>query len=137
MESTFESKIGKVSLPSEKIYNFISDFNNLKNHIPADKISNWESTADSCHFTVSGMGNVGLRIIEKKPYDLLKVAGDGMNNKFNLWIQLKEAAENDTRVKVTIKTDVNPMMKMMIAKPVQKFLDMLVDSFEKMSFSNL
>jgi hypothetical protein len=42
MESTFESKVGKVSLPSEKIYNFISDFNNLKNYIPADKLSNWE-----------------------------------------------------------------------------------------------
>ena len=37
------------------------------------------------------------------------------------------------RVKVTLKTDINPMMKLMVAKPIQKFLDMLVDSFEKMS----
>lgn len=134
MESTFESKIGKVALPSERIYNFISDFNNLKNYIPADKISNWQSTTDSCHFTVTGMGDVGLKIIEKTPFSLVKVAGDGMaNHHFNLWIQLKEVADRDSRVKVTLKTDINPMMKLMVAKPIQKFLDMLVDSFEKMS----
>lgn len=135
MESTFESKIGKVALPSERIYNFISDFNNLKEYIPADKISNWQSTEDSCHFTVSGMGDVGLKIVEKNPYSLVKVAGDGMaNHHFNLWIQLKEVAEADSRVKVTLKADINPMLKMMVSKPIQKFLDMLVDSFEKMSF---
>ncbi|HEX3008700.1 MAG TPA: hypothetical protein VHO90_13900 [Bacteroidales bacterium] len=134
MESTFESKIGKVSLPSERIYNFISDFNNLKGYIPADKISNWQSTTDSCHFTVSGMGEVGLRIVEKTPYSVVKIAGDGMaNHQFNLWIQVKEVADNDSRVKITLKAAINPMMKLMVAKPIQKFLDMLVDSFEKMT----
>jgi carbon monoxide dehydrogenase subunit G len=134
MESTFESKIGKVSLPSERIYNFISDFNNLKGYIPADKISNWQSTTDSCHFTVSGMGEVGLRIIEKTPFSVVKIAGDGMaNHQFNLWIQVKEVADSDSRVKITLKASINPMMKLMVAKPIQKFLDMLVDSFEKMS----
>ncbi len=136
MESTFESKIGKVSLSSERIFNFISDFNNLKDYIPADKISNWQSTSDSCHFTVSGMGDVGMKIVEKKPFDLVKVAGDGLGkHDFNLWIQIKEAAEEDSRVKITLKAEVNPVMKLMVAKPVQKFLDMLVDSFEKMSFA--
>lgn len=134
MESTFESKIGKVSLPSERIYNFISDFNNLKGYIPADKISNWQSTTDSCHFTVSGMGEVGLRIVEKTPFSVVKIAGDGMaNHQFNLWIQVKEVADNDSRVKITLKAAINPMMKLMVAKPIQKFLDMLVDSFEKMT----
>lgn len=135
MESTFESKIGKVSVPAERIYNFISDFNNLKNYVPADKISNWQSTPDSCHFTVSGMGNVGLRFVEKTPYSMVKIAGEGMaNHQFNLWIQVKEVAENDSRVKVTLRSDINPMMKLMVAKPIQKFLDMLIDAVEKMPF---
>jgi carbon monoxide dehydrogenase subunit G len=133
MESTFESKIGKVSMPSERIYNFISDFNNLKDYVPADKISNWQSSSDACTFTVSGMGSVALKIVEKTPFNLVKIAGDGLANyQFNLWVQIKEAAESDSRVKVTLKTDINPMMKMMVSKPIQKFLDMLVESFEKM-----
>lgn len=136
MESTFESKVGKVALPDEKIYTFLTDFNNLKNHIPADKISNWQSTEDTCHFTVSGMGDVGLKIVEKTPFNLVKITGDGLSNHhFLLWIQVKQVSDADSRVKVTIKADVNPVMKMMVAKPIQKFLDMLVDSFEKMSFA--
>jgi carbon monoxide dehydrogenase subunit G len=133
MESTFESKIGKVALPSERIYNFISDFNNLKGYIPADKISNWQSEGDTCKFTVNGMGDVALKIVEKKPFELVKITGDGLSNHhFFLWVQIKEAATSDSRVKVTLKADINPVMKMMVAKPVQKFLDMLVESFEKM-----
>lgn len=136
MESTFESKIGKVTLPSERIYSFITDFNNLKDYVPADKISNWEASGDTCHFTVTGMGDVTLKIIEKTPFNLVKVAGEGMgNHEFTLWIQIKEAAESDSRVKVTLKTHINPMLKMMVSKPIQKFLDMLVDSFEKMSLN--
>jgi carbon monoxide dehydrogenase subunit G len=135
MESTFESKIGKVQVSSERIYSFISDFNNLKNYVPADKISNWQSNSDSCHFTVSGMGDVGLKFVEKTPFSLVKIAGDGMaNHQFNLWIQIKEVAENDSRIKVTLRSDINPMMKLMVAKPIQKFLDMLIDAVEKMPF---
>lgn len=136
MESTFESKIGKVAMPSERIFNFVSDFNNFKNYIPADKISNWQSDGDTCHFTVNGMGEVGLKIVEKKPFDLVKITGDGLSNHhFLLWVQIKEAAAADSRVKVTLKADINPVMKMMVSKPIQKFLDMLVDSFEKMPVS--
>lgn len=136
MESTFESKVGKVSLSSEKIYTFLSDFNNLKNYIPADKISDWQSDGDTCSFTVSGMGKVGLKIVEKNPFNLIKITGEGLSNHhFLLWIQLKEVADSDSRVKITLKADINPMMKMMVAKPIQKFLDMLVDAFEKMSFA--
>jgi len=46
---------------------------------------------------------------------------------FFLWIQLKEAGENDTRMKLTIKADMNPMVKMMASKPVKKFLETLAD----------
>jgi carbon monoxide dehydrogenase subunit G len=136
METTFESKVGKVSLPEEKIYNFLSNFNNLKTYIPADKVSNWQSDGDTCSFSVNGMGNVTLRIIEKEPFKLLKITGDGLNKQnFNFWVQLKQVADYDTRVKLTIKADVNPMIKMMVSKPIQKFLDTLIDSFEKMPFA--
>ena len=47
---------------------------------------------------------------------------------FFLWIQLKEVAEDDTRVKLTIKADMNPMIKMMASKPIKKFLGVLVEA---------
>jgi carbon monoxide dehydrogenase subunit G len=56
------------------------------------------------------------------------------NQKFVFWIQLVKKEEFDTRIKLTIKADLNPMLKMMAQKPLQNFLDKLVDAMEKMRF---
>jgi carbon monoxide dehydrogenase subunit G len=135
METKIESRVGTITSSEEKIYNFVSNFNNFKQFIPADKVQDFESTEDSCHFSVPNMGKVGLRIIEKTPFNTVKVSGDGMaNQQFNLWVQLKQVAENDTKVKVTIKADLNPMLKMMVSKPLQNFVDKLVEAMERMRF---
>ncbi|WP_068474898.1 hypothetical protein [Saccharicrinis aurantiacus] len=125
----FESEIKKVSQSDEKIFKFISDFNNFKSLIPQDKIKNWQSTEDTCKFSVDGIGDAGLRIVEKQASTTVKYSTDGkVPFNFFLWIQLKQVAENDTRIKLTIKADLNPMMKMMVGKHVKKFLNMLGDA---------
>ncbi len=130
-----ESRIGKIHNTVEKIYNFLSDFNNFKDLIPEDKIKNWESSADSCRFTIDSIGEAGMQIVEKQPYGLIKVASK-VNNKieFNFWIQLKQTGEKDTRIKLTIKADVNPMLRMIVKKPLQTFLDSIIDRLEKLKF---
>ena len=129
METKIESRVGTIAATEERIYNFISNFNNFKQFIPGDKIKDFESTEDSCKFSVPNMGKLGLRIIEKTPYNTIKVSGDWMaNQQFNLWVQLKQAAENDTKFKITIKAELNPMLKMMVSKPLQNFVDKLVEA---------
>ena len=135
METKIESRVGTIAAGEEHIYNFISDFNNFKQFIPADKIQDYQSTTDTCRFSVPNMGQVGLKIAEKTPFNTIKVTGDGMaNQQFMLWVQLKQVADNDTRVKVTLKADLNPMLKMMVSKPLQNFVDKLVEGMERMRF---
>jgi carbon monoxide dehydrogenase subunit G len=125
METKIESRTGKIN----------ADFNNFKGFIPADKVEDFQSSTDHCRFKVSGIGEVGLRIIEREPFNTIKVTGDGMaNQQFFLWVQLKQMAEKDTRIKLTIKAELNPMLKMMATKPLQNFLDKLVDAMEKVDF---
>ena len=47
--------------------------------------------------------------------------------KFFFWIQLKEMAQNDTKIKLTIKAKLNPLIKSAANKPLQTFIDSLVD----------
>ncbi len=125
----FESDIKVAPHNQEKIFSFISNFNNFKDLVPQDKIKDWESTEDTCRFKVDGIGEAGLKIIEKEPFKTVKFSTDGkVPFNFFLWVQLKEVADNDTRIKLTLKADLNPMMKMMVAKPINKFLNMLGDS---------
>ncbi|MBS2096880.1 SRPBCC family protein [Carboxylicivirga linearis] len=125
----FESKVKKSAYPAETIYNFLGDFDHFGDLIPKDKISNWKSEGDSCRFTIDPVGEVGLRIIEKEENKTIKFTAEGKTPfNFFLWIQLKEVAEDDTRVKLTIKADMNPMIKMVASKPINKFLEVLSDA---------
>ena len=105
-----ESKTGKVPQPAEKIFTFLSDFNNFSHLIPRDKIKDWQATSDTCKFSLSGMGDVGFKIIEKEPCKLIKVTGYDTKFVFMLWIQLKVAAENDSRIKFTLHAELNPFI---------------------------
>jgi carbon monoxide dehydrogenase subunit G len=40
-----------------------------------------------------------------------------------MWIQLKQVAENDTRMKLTLRADLSPFIKPMASKPLQDVLD--------------
>ncbi len=125
----FESAIKKSSHPAEKMFNFLADFDHFGEVIPKDKINNWQSFGDSCRFSIDPVGEVGLRIVDKEAPKVIKYTAEGKTPfNFFLWIQLKEVAEDDTRVKLTIKADMNPMIKMMASKPVKKFLEVLSDA---------
>lgn len=130
-----ESKIGKVNSSDEKIYNFLTDFNNFKELVPEDKIKDWESTEDSCSFTVDMVGKTGFKIVEKEPFKLVKLTNlEDTQYNFFFWIQLKPVSENETAVKLTMDVELNAMMAMMAKKPIQNFLDTLVDQVKKMNF---
>jgi len=130
-----ESKIGTIQRPDSDIYNFLVDFNNFKSLIPEDKITNWEVKGDTCTFTVEGLGNTGVKIIDKEPYKTIKLTGiESSQYNFFFWVQLKQVDENDTKIRLTIHADINPMIQMMAKQPLKKFLDTMVDQIGKMDF---
>lgn len=130
-EAKFESRVGVVKVASKKIYLFASDMRNFNRFIPGERVRNWEATKEECKFEVSPVGKASLRISGLEEYSMIKFAGDGLNGTtFFLWIQLKETGDNDTRVKLTIKAELNPVIKMMAQKPINDFLEKIVKGIE-------
>ncbi|MCK5068307.1 MAG: hypothetical protein KAR16_12745 [Bacteroidales bacterium] len=132
-----ESKIGKSAYSDSEIYGFITDFNNFRELLPAGKVSDWEATKEQCSFQVPPLGRTGLEIIEKIPSSLVKMASlrSYSNHQFTIWIQLKQAGEKDTRIRITIEPQVNKMLISMIKIPLKKFVDGLIDKIESFDFS--
>ena len=129
--SKFESRTGRVNVSSKTIFGFITDMRNFKQFLPGKNLSNWQADNDSCSFEVSPIGKAHMKIVDTDPYKTVKYGGDGLNNtRFFLWIQLKEVSDSDTRVKITIMADINPMIKMMASGPINDFLDKLVSGME-------
>lgn len=129
-----ESKVTKSENSDQKLYDFVTDFNNFENLIPKDKIQDWQSDGESCSFKIAGIGSAGLRIIEKEPHNLVKITSEGGTPvNFMMWIQLKSVAEDDTRIKITIDPEVNMMMMTMVKKPLKEFVDMLAERLSILS----
>lgn len=133
--SKIESKIGVISERDEKIYQFLSDFNNFKSLLPPDKVKDFESDGESCRFTVEGIGQAGLKFKEKEPHNLIKIISDEQTPfDFTLWIQIKEVKEGDSRMKITIDANLNTMMAAMVKKPLKTFVDTLIEQAEKINY---
>jgi len=124
----FESKIVTIQKPAEIVYKVLSDFRQFTPLIPKDKIEGWEAEEDRCKFNVKGIGELGLKIIEKEPYNTIKLTGDGkVPFEFFFWVQLKEIAPNDTKMKLTLKADLNMMLKMMLSKQFEEGINSMAE----------
>ena len=132
MELKVESKIGRLRTDDTRIYGFLSNCNNFQQFAASDKIKNWRADSDSCGFNVDGAGDVIFRIVERRPNELIKFSIENAQaENIFLWIQLKSASPGDTRVKLTAKLETNPVLKMLISKPLQQGLDKIVETLEK------
>lgn len=122
------SKIRKIERNDQEIYQYLSDFRNLDSIIPEDKIKNWTSEEETCQFTIDGVGKAGMRIVEKEPYKLIKISSYKETPfEFNFWLQLKQVEEQDTRIRLTLRAKLNPIMKAMVSGQLQKGMDAIVD----------
>ena len=138
--TTFESIAQKAEYNDTEIFSLLSDLNNIekiKDKIPQDKVRDLEFDTDSCRFTVDMVGQIGLRIIEREPPKTIKFAADQSPVSFNLWIQLKQVEENDTRIKVTVKADLNPMLKMVASKPMETFVNKLAEMLSQLPYKQM
>ncbi len=126
--TTFESKVKVITASAETIFNKLSNLKNLesfKSEINDEKIKEIRIEEDTIFIKVDMLGEVGLKLIEKEPNKTLKFEGVNAPIQLNLWIQIKEAAENDSRMKLTLKADIPFMIKTMASKPIQEFIEKL------------
>ncbi len=135
MENKYESAIKVVCNGVSQIFDKLADMSNFGGVMPPEKVSNWTADADTCRFTIDGMGEMGLRIVERETDKLVKYTADGQTRvNFFLWVQMMGVAESESRIKVTLKADLNPMMKMVVGKHMQKLVDTIADAIAKYQY---
>ena len=112
------------------LFAFLTDLRNLESYIPTEKVEDWEAEEEWCSFSIPKIGEMTLRIVEKEPYKLIKVEpeGGGSPFSFTFFIQIKEVSEFDTRIKLTLRAELNMMMKGMFQGQLKKGLDQIIDT---------
>ena len=129
--SYFESRPGKLTCTSEEVFDFVTDIRNFEQFIPAGAINNWQAENESCSFSVTMIGPVSFRLAEKESNNRVVFSGDALKkNDFSLVLNIKGGISDPAEVKINLCADMNPMLKMMAAKPVGQFLEMLIKEME-------
>ncbi len=135
MAVQFESNVKHVPYSQERVYNKLSDLNNLEgvrdrlNEVKDKldgKLEGMSFDRDSITLKVQGI-NLTLRIIEREPLKCIKFEGDKSPVPLNLWIQILPVTEEEAKMKVTIRAEVNMFMKAMVSKPLQEGVEKLAD----------
>ncbi len=122
----FVSEIRQIPQNDERIYAMLSDLSNLeriKDRIPQDKIKDFEFDSDSCSFSVSPVGKITFQIVDREPCKTIKFQTTNSPVPLFLWIQLKQVQEMDTRMRLTVRAELNSFLKPMVSKPLQDALD--------------
>lgn len=131
----FESTVKHVPYSQERVYNKLSDLNNLESVRERldmlkekldGKLEDMAFDRDSLTLKVQGITQT-LRIIEREPMKCIKFEGDKSPIPLNLWIQILPVTDNEAKMKVTIRAEVNMFMKAMVSKPLQEGVEKLAD----------
>ncbi|MBQ2530137.1 MAG: hypothetical protein II547_07775 [Treponema sp.] len=129
---TVESKSVVAQCPQEKLYDFLSDFNNIAPLAPAGAIE--QCTADSCTVKVGGFIQLTITCLERVPYSRI-VVGPAANSSspvpFRMEVGLQPEGVDATRVGITVNIDGgNPMMTMMLKPKLKDAVDMMADKLQ-------
>lgn len=135
---TYESHIVKVPADTSAIYSVISDLSDiepLRELIPQDKVQEMETDSDFIRLKVDGLGQkIVFRIVDRIPDDTVKFGVENLPVDGNVWIQIKQVAPHDSRLKLTLKAELPMMIAMMAGKKIQQGIDQAADMLAMMPF---
>lgn len=140
-EIKYESKIGQILANDQQVFAVLSNLENLshfRNVIPQDKVKELEISKDRIRMKMDGLAQkISIAIVDKEEFKTIKFGVEDFAIPFNAWIQLKQVAELDTRIRITIKTDMPMMFKMMFDKKMQIGLDQAIDMLCQVPYDKL
>ncbi|MCD6180396.1 MAG: hypothetical protein J7K39_10890 [Bacteroidales bacterium] len=129
--TTITSHKKQIPASAATIYAFLSNFNNLQDLMP-DKVVNWSSTESSCAFTIENMAHMNMAFGENIENEKIEMISEGKNPfDYNLSTNITKIDDNKSEVQIVFNADMNAMIAMMAKKPLQSFVDILVDRLQE------
>ena len=144
----YESSVKQVNAPVERVYSVISDLERLRPVIemaqnnemikeklreagqdPAqlEKLKDMNLTSDRVSFPAPMVGEVAVAIIEREENKCVKFETEKSPIDANLWIQVLPVTDTTSKMRVTLKAELNPMMKMILGSKLEKGIDQFAD----------
>lgn len=126
-----ESNKTVVNKSQKELFEFLTHLNNFEKLMP-DNIDKFEVDEESFIFSLKGMPEIRLVLKEKQEYDKIILGAASSKLDFTLTANLIEVSENQSEVQLLFAGDFNPMMAMMVKKPLQNFINTLTEKAQEL-----
>ncbi len=135
----FTSQVRTIPHNDEPIFSMLSDLSNLervKARIPEDKIKRFSFSNDRCCIEIDPVGKVEFQIVDREPNKTIKFETVQSPVPLSMWIQLKQVAEKDTKMKMTVRAELNPFIKAMVSKVMQEAIDKISEVIASLPYES-
>lgn len=135
--STFESSIRQIPHPQQSVYAMLSDLANLeriRHRLPEDKLKDFSFDSDTLSVNVPPVGSIRLRIVDRDEPKCIKFETEQSPVPFNFWVQILPVTDTTSKMKLTIKADLNPFIKGMVKKPLQEGIEKIADALQMIEY---
>jgi len=119
-----------VEKTAEEVYTYLTTLENFEKLMP-ENTQKFEVDGDSFLFALKGMPEIRLVLKEKEPHSKIVLGAASSKLAFSLTALINEISANRTETQLLFTGDFNPMMAMMVKKPLTAFLTTLTDNLAK------
>lgn len=127
---TIEGNKVTVNKTAKNIFGFLADFKNFEQLMP-EEVQKFEADETSFVFGIKGMPDV--RLIKKSQSEYSQIVLKGASSKLPVELKADIVDKGEaSEIKLTFDGDFNPMIKMMVQKPLTKFIETLTSNIEKL-----
>lgn len=144
----YESEVKQIAAPVGVVYGALANLENLRPLIDKaseneeirqrleeagqdasqlEKLKEVELTADRISIPAPMVGEIALRIIEREENKCIKFETEKSPVDANFWIQVLPVTDTTSKMRLTLKADLNPMLKMMLGSKLQEGIDKFAD----------
>lgn len=127
-----ESTIREIAYSQQAVYNMLSDLSNIQkvqDKITQEHVKDLTFTSDSISISTP-MGAVKMVIVNRDEPKEIKFETQESPLPFNFWIQILPVDETSSKIKLTIKADLNPFIAGMVKKPLQEGIEKIADALQ-------
>jgi carbon monoxide dehydrogenase subunit G len=121
----------RVQQSNKALFSFFTQLENFEQLMP-ENTQKFEVDGDSFVFGLKGMPEIRLVLKEKTEFSMVTLGAASSKLAFTLSSKIDEVSENESDVQLVFQGDFNPMMAMMVKKPLTNFIDTLTANIAKL-----
>lgn len=121
-----ESKKVTIRKSAEALHAILSKFDNFSKFMP-DSVTKFEADEDSFKFGMKGLPEVRLVLEDSQAPNLIKLKSASSKIDFSLSALITAITDDSSELKFEFEGNFNPMMRMMVERPLKAFIEDLVN----------